>query len=296
MTTPTYPDHWATLAHDFDPQQHLIQIERFDKAKGKKVATDYLNVQNRLIWFIRDQRQLISAGLAKTAYTIQTEMVEHDREAGWAHFKTYVRDVLGNEATMYGSESMRDFPDYIEKASTKSLGRALLLLGYGTAFTAEIDEGDRMVDAPTPVTAATSASAAPVAHPASPTATIPATPATQETAPAPPAPERIALAEWCKAHGVTSDILAAYFNRHKYSTKNLDHVHRVQAELATPNAAAEIQIMQLAAQHLTTIEIFSQLMREQKIGSFAEFWRQYQSNCDDWNVFIGQYLHQKVSA
>lgn len=49
---------------------------------------------------------------------------------------------------MYGSESVRDFGDYSEKASTKSLGRALLMLGYGTSFAAELDEGDRIVDAP----------------------------------------------------------------------------------------------------------------------------------------------------
>ncbi len=50
--------------------------------------------------------------------------------------------------TAYGSESARDFPDYIEKASTKSLGRALLALGYGAAFAPEMDEGERIVDAP----------------------------------------------------------------------------------------------------------------------------------------------------
>jgi hypothetical protein len=138
MSEHAYPESWASLGQDFEPQRHLMQI------KGK----DYLTVQNRLIWFIRDQRALLLAGLAQTTHVIQTELVEHDREQGWAHFKTYVRDVLGNEATMYGSESMRDFPDYIEKASTKSLGRALLLLGYGTAFTDEIEEGERVVDSP----------------------------------------------------------------------------------------------------------------------------------------------------
>jgi hypothetical protein len=132
-----FPKNWQ-IGQDFDPGKNVIKF----------MGRDYLNVQNRLIWFIRDQRALITAGLAQTAYVIQTELIELDRAQGWAHFKTYVRDVLGNEATMYGSESAKDFPDYIEKASTKSLGRALLLLGYGTAFTAEIDEGSRPVDAP----------------------------------------------------------------------------------------------------------------------------------------------------
>ncbi|MEO7002723.1 MAG: hypothetical protein ABI068_13010 [Ktedonobacterales bacterium] len=134
---PAFPQNWQ-IAADFDPNAHLMQL------KGR----DYMNVQNRLLWFIRDQRVFISAGLATTSYAIQTELVEIDREKGWAHFRTMVRDVLGNEATMYGSESAHDFGDYAEKASTKSLGRALLALGYGTAFAPEMDEGERVVDAP----------------------------------------------------------------------------------------------------------------------------------------------------
>lgn len=136
-TRQPFPSNWL-IAPDFDPKDHLMNL------KGR----DYLNVQSRLLWFIRDQRALISAGLARCPYTVSTELVELDREAGWAHFKTVARDVLGNESVMYGSESQKDFADYIEKASTKSLGRALLGLGYGTAFAPEMDEGDRVVDAP----------------------------------------------------------------------------------------------------------------------------------------------------
>jgi hypothetical protein len=134
---PEFPANWR-IAADYDPNEHLMNL------KGR----EYLNVQNRMLWFLRDQRSFVVAGLAQVPYIIRTELVEMDREAGFAHFKTYVRDVLGNEATMYGSESMRDFGDYAEKASTKSLGRALLALGYGTAFAPEMDEGDRVVDAP----------------------------------------------------------------------------------------------------------------------------------------------------
>ena len=134
---PEFPQNWR-IGQDYDPNEHLMQL------KGRQ----YLNVQNRLLWFIRDQRALIAGGLSRTPYIVQSDLVELDREQGWAHFKTFVRDVLGNEATMFGSESARDFPDYVEKASTKSLGRALLALGYGTAFAPEIDEGDRVVDSP----------------------------------------------------------------------------------------------------------------------------------------------------
>ncbi|HEY7416205.1 MAG TPA: hypothetical protein VH593_13510, partial [Ktedonobacteraceae bacterium] len=115
----------------------------------RKVVVDYLNVQNRLLWFIRDQRALIVSGVARMPYLVNTELVEMDRAEGWAHFKSTVRDVLGNEVTMYGSESAKDFPDFAEKAGTKSLGRALLALGYGTAFAPEMDEGERVVDTPT---------------------------------------------------------------------------------------------------------------------------------------------------
>jgi len=132
-----FPLNWR-IGQDFDPNDHLMQL------KGR----DYLNVQSRLLWFIRDQRALIVAGLATMPYIVRSELVEQDRESGWAHFKTYVRDVLGNETTMYGSESAKDFGDYAEKASTKSLGRALLALGYGTAFAPEMDEGERVVDSP----------------------------------------------------------------------------------------------------------------------------------------------------
>ena len=135
--TEAYPQNWK-IGQDFDPNAHLMNL------KGR----DYLNVQNRLLWFIRDQRALIVAGLATMPYVVRSEIVEMDRQAGYAHFKTYVRDVLGNEATMYGSESKADFPDFAEKASTKSLGRALLALGYGTAFAPEMDEGERVVDTP----------------------------------------------------------------------------------------------------------------------------------------------------
>jgi hypothetical protein len=135
--TPPFPANWQ-IAADYDPNNHLMQL------KGR----DYLNVQNRLLWFIKDQRAFIAAGLATCPYVIETKLIDSDREAGYAQFSTYVRDVLGNESTMYGSETAKDFGDYAEKASTKSLGRALLNLGYGTAFAPEMDEGERVVDAP----------------------------------------------------------------------------------------------------------------------------------------------------
>ena len=53
-------------------------------------------------------------------------------------------------ASAYGSESRSDFPDYLEKASTKAVGRALAALGFGTQFACDLDEGSRLADAPVP--------------------------------------------------------------------------------------------------------------------------------------------------
>jgi len=192
-TTPRFPDNWL-IGQDYDPNDHMIELERFDKRTNRKIINKYLNVQARLMWFIRDQRNLIDKGLAQVPYVVRTELVEIDREAGWAHFKTYVRDVLGNEATMYGSESVKDFGDYAEKASTKGLGRALLMLGYGTTNADELDEGDRIVDAPVlrqqmQAAATTPPTQAPRPQ-AQPNTTRPAAPTTQAT----PAPTGIAMA------------------------------------------------------------------------------------------------------
>jgi hypothetical protein len=129
-----FPPSWQKT--DYDPT--IMDL------KGRA----YLNVEGRRAWFIADQRHMIMAGIAKCPFIIQTELVEIDLDRGYAQFKTFGRDVLGNECTMYGSETAKDFGDYAEKASTKSLGRMLAGLGYSTASAQEFDEGERVVDSP----------------------------------------------------------------------------------------------------------------------------------------------------
>ncbi len=139
--TANYPVGW-TPAEQYHPEQH------FSKARSSSKEPDYLNVAQRLVWFVTEQRQMIAAGVATRPYVVQTEAVEINIQAGYAVFKTFIRDVLGNEATDYGTESRADFGDFVEKAATKSRGRALLNLGYGTNFAPELDEGERIVDTP----------------------------------------------------------------------------------------------------------------------------------------------------
>jgi hypothetical protein len=144
----------------FNPEKHLMELS------GKS----YLEVKWRLVWF----RQECPNG------TIDTEEVEVDldreveaevptgnwipnparpgkkmpektiRQArGYARFRAVVTDGKGGRATATKSENAASFPDYIEKAETGAVGRALAMLGYGTQFTGdELSEEHRIVDAP----------------------------------------------------------------------------------------------------------------------------------------------------
>ncbi len=117
----------------FNSQEHLTKI------KTKQGMKDYLQVQWRLVWFREQNPQ----------GTIETEMVHLDTEKKLAVFKAIAADGKGGLAMGHGSESEHDFADYIEKAETKSVGRALAMLGYGTQFTGdELDETPRIVDSP----------------------------------------------------------------------------------------------------------------------------------------------------
>lgn len=141
----------------FNPNEHLIQI------KGRGGSADYLPVQWRLVWF----RSLCPDG------TIETEIVHLDldreteeesyvwnsetrrsekvikRAPGFVVFRAIVKDGRGGIAIGTKSEKAASFGDFIEKAETGSIGRALAALGYGTQFTGdEFDEQHRIVDAP----------------------------------------------------------------------------------------------------------------------------------------------------
>ena len=64
--------------------------------------------------------------------------------------KATIRDRKGNIlAQGHKAETRTSFGDYLEKAETGAIGRALALCGYGTQFTGdELEEGARIVDAP----------------------------------------------------------------------------------------------------------------------------------------------------
>jgi hypothetical protein len=101
--------------------------------KGKP----YLQVAHRLVWFREDH----------PTWGIITE--PHSIDATQATFIAQVRNDEGKLiATGTKQETKTGFPDFIEKAETGAIGRALALCGYGTQFAPELDEGNRLADSP----------------------------------------------------------------------------------------------------------------------------------------------------
>jgi len=112
----------------FDPNKYMMKL------KGK----DYLPVAGRLVWFREDHPD----------WGIVTEVVEMGQD-----FAIFRASIFNEEGRLIGTgtkkEDVRGFPDFIEKAETGSIGRALALCGYGTQFTDDLDEGtERIVDTP----------------------------------------------------------------------------------------------------------------------------------------------------
>lgn len=116
--------------------------EKFDAAKylTKVNGRDYLEVKWRLLWLRTEHPEA----------SITSELVK--LEDGLAVFKARISLPSGGEAMGWGSELGKDFPNYIEKAETKALGRAMAALGYGTQFCEDFETVGRgegqVVDAP----------------------------------------------------------------------------------------------------------------------------------------------------
>jgi hypothetical protein len=144
----------------FDPKPHLIQLPRKvkDRATGQWTTRqdDYLQVCHRVQWF----RECYPHGC------ITTEALSLDWEKGVAIYKATVADGEGGIATGTGTETRKGFEDFVEKAETRSIGRALALLGFGTQFVGEeLSEGEHVADAPVRITTVPQAKAHPHGEP-----------------------------------------------------------------------------------------------------------------------------------
>jgi hypothetical protein len=101
----------------FDASKYLTNLN----------GRDYLEVKWRLLWLRTEHPDAV----------IETELVKHG--GGLALFRARAAVPGAGIATGWGSETADDFGEYIEKAETKALGRALAALGYGTQFCEDFD-------------------------------------------------------------------------------------------------------------------------------------------------------------
>jgi len=109
------------------------EIEQYLRGQIIRVrgGVEYLPVQARVHWF----RMLNPYG------RIETEMLYFDPNQQIAAFKATIYDnenrLLAQATKM---ETAKGFADYLEKAETGAVGRALALAGYGTQFAPELME------------------------------------------------------------------------------------------------------------------------------------------------------------
>lgn len=118
-----------SAAVPFEPARFLTRVN----------GSEYLEVKWRLVW-MRDRHP---------DATVETELMS--LEDNTAVFRARVNIPGGGSATGWGSESAGDFRDFLEKAETKAIGRALAALGFGTQFCPDFEFGaaaGRVVDAP----------------------------------------------------------------------------------------------------------------------------------------------------
>jgi len=119
----------------FEVKKHLIKVA------GNQL---YLPVSARLVWFRQEHPD----------WGIETRPVAIDTEKQYAIFEASVFNTDGKlMAKGTKMEDARGFSDYIEKAETGAIGRALAVCGFGTQFAPDLDEtaSGHTVDSPQPM-------------------------------------------------------------------------------------------------------------------------------------------------
>lgn len=143
----------------FNPNEHMRVFERRQRqldGSYKTVKVDYLDVKWRIVWFRTEHpngsiaTRLMSEPGVSPAVVQATVTLEN-----------------GVTATGFGQCGEDDWSDWLEKAETRAIGRALALLGYGTQFCEDFDEiiSDSPVESPQSQTASNQQSALPSTDP-----------------------------------------------------------------------------------------------------------------------------------
>jgi hypothetical protein len=154
----------ATVVHDgsvanadtgekiSEPKKHWKPSPgTFINLKGKQ----YLPARARINWMRGGDPD------AHPDWGINTALLEHNQgkrtgpgkvEGGYALVGASITDERGRTiATAMKTEYSENFADYVEKAETGAVARALAVAGYGTESALDLDEGyedDRIADAP----------------------------------------------------------------------------------------------------------------------------------------------------
>ncbi len=130
----------------FNPNEHMRVFERRQRqldGSYKTVRVDYLDVKWRIVWFRTEHPN----------GSIATRLLS-DPGVSPAVLQATVTLENGVSATGFGQCGEDDWSDWLEKAETRAIGRALALLGYGTQFCEDFDE--IISDAPVEATPARS--------------------------------------------------------------------------------------------------------------------------------------------
>jgi len=133
-----------TNGNTFDPNKYMLKLPKTRKVKlpngqvrFEHVETDYLPVAPRIAWFRKEHPD----------WSIITEAVMLAEKA--VVMKAIIKNPEGRViATAQKKETEIGVPDYIEKAETGAIGRALAMCGYGTLQAPDFDEGERLSDSP----------------------------------------------------------------------------------------------------------------------------------------------------
>lgn len=115
----------------FNPADHMMTLQR----------KSYLPVAARVVWF-REQFP------AESGWCVNTMLVDGGYEKKFAVYRCEITDPQGRlVASGHNVEEVKGFGDFMQKAETGAIGRAMAALGFGTM--AALEEGaDNVVDSP----------------------------------------------------------------------------------------------------------------------------------------------------
>jgi hypothetical protein len=113
----------------------------------------YLPARQRVRW-MREEH--------KADWSVLTSIVDMDFVKGYAIVRAEVTDKDGRViASAFKTGTRQAFHDFLEKAETGAIGRALALCGYGTEDALDLDEEGAIADAPVQKNASPAPSGAP---------------------------------------------------------------------------------------------------------------------------------------